>query len=77
MNSISCIVFVGDGVKGIRILFGAPMMQRIYGLSLDWHWQGVCGHVHLSSHFGIVWSGVLLLILPALVSVKKQVFLLA
>ena len=33
--------------------------------------------MHLSSQFGIVWSGGLLLILPALVSVKKRVFILA
>jgi hypothetical protein len=49
----------------------------MYGLSLAWHWQGVCGHVQLSNHYGIVWSRDLLLILPALVSVKKRVFLLA
>ena len=77
MNSISCIVVVGDGDRGVCMLLGAPMMQRISRLSLAWHWQGVCGHVHLSSHYGIVWSGALLLILLALVSVKKRMFLLA
>jgi hypothetical protein len=35
------------------------------------------GHVHLSNHFGIVWSWNLLLILLALINVKKWVFLLA
>ena len=54
----------------------APIMHRMSGLSLARHWQGVCGHVHLSNEFGIVWSGGLLIFL-ALVSAKKHVLLLA
>jgi hypothetical protein len=68
---------MGDGVIGVCVWFGAPIMHRMYGLSLAWHWQGVCGHVHLSNQSRIVCFGGLLLILPALVSVKKRVFLLA
>ena len=50
-------------------------MHSMPGFSLAWHWQGVCGHMHLSSQSRSVWSGGLLLILPALVSVKNRVFL--
>ena len=42
---------------GVCVLFGAPIMHRMSGLSLAWHRQGVCGHVHLISHSGIVCSG--------------------
>ena len=77
VNSMSWNVAAGVGVKGVREWFGALIMHRMLGLSLAWHWQGVCGHVHLNSHYGIVWSGGLLLILPTLVSLKNRVFLLA
>ena len=29
-------------------------MQRMYGLSMAWHWQFVCGHVHSTSHYGTI-----------------------
>jgi hypothetical protein len=54
VNSMSWIIVVGDGAMGVCMLFGAPIKQSMYGLSLTWHWQRVCGHVHLSNHFGIV-----------------------
>ena len=66
-----------EGNIGVCVLFGAPSIQRIYGLNLTWHWPVVFGHVHLRSHFGIVCLGVVLLRLHALVSVKNQVCLLA
>ena len=53
----------------VCVWFGAPSMHRISGLSLAWHWQVVCGHMQLRSHSGIVCSGVVLLVLLALVSV--------
>jgi hypothetical protein len=62
---------------GVCDWFGAPIMHRIYGLSLAWHWQLGCEHVHLRSHSGIVCSGGLLLNVFALVSVKNIVSLLA
>ena len=48
VNSMSCTVIVGDGVMGVGVWLGAPMMHtRMSGLSLARHWHGVCGHVHL------------------------------
>ena len=58
----------GDGSKGVDVWLGAPSIVRIYGLNLAWHWQCVCEHVHLISHYGMVRSWVLLLRLPALVN---------
>ena len=77
VNSMSCTVVVGDGVMGVGVWLGAPIMHRMSGLSLARHWHGVCGHVHLSIQFGIVWSGGLLLIFLGLANVKKRVLLLA
>ena len=75
VNSMSWIIVVGDGAIGVCcMLFGAPIMRRMFGLSLAWHWRGVCGHVHLSNHYGIVWSWDLLLILPALVDFRSGYF---
>jgi hypothetical protein len=47
------------------------------GLSLAWHWHGLCVHVHLISHYGFVWSWGWLVSLPTLVNLKNRVFLLA
>ena len=49
-------------------------MHRISGLSLAWHWHIVCVHVHGRSQSGIVCSGELLFMWPALVSVKNMCF---
>ena len=68
---------MGEGDIGVCVWFEAPIIHRISGLSLAWHWQGVCVHVHLRSHSGIVYSGGLLLRCPALVNVKNRVYLLA
>ena len=38
VNSISWIMSVGEGVVGVCVWFGAPIMQRTFGLSLAWHW---------------------------------------
>ena len=46
VNSMNCIVCVWEGNKGVSVWFGTPGMQRMYGLSLAWHRQFVCGHVH-------------------------------
>jgi hypothetical protein len=37
--------------------------------NLSWHWQLVCGHVHFRSHLGLVCSWLILLWVPAFVSV--------
>ena len=71
-DSMSCNVVVGDGVMGVCVWLGAPIMHSMSGLSLARHWHG-----YLSIQFGIVWLGGLLLISPALASVNKQVFMLA
>ena len=52
-------------------------MHKISGLNLAWHWHNVGVHVHGRSQSGIVCSGGLLFMWPALVSVKKRVFLWA
>ena len=77
VNSMSWTVTSGVGVIGVCVWFGAPIMHRMSGLRLAWHWLGVWGHVHLSNHSRIVRSGGLLLILLALVSVNNMVVLLA
>ena len=59
---------------GVCIWFGAPMTHRISGLSLAWHWQGHCGHIHLRSLFGTVGYGGWLFELHALVKVQNLVF---
>ena len=59
---------------GVCIWFGAPMTHRISGLSLAWHWQGRCGHIHLRSMFVIVGFGGWLFELHALVKVQNLVF---
>ena len=69
---MSCNVVVGDGIMGVCVWLGAPIMHSMSGLSLARHWHG-----YLSIQFGIVWLGGLLLISPALASVNKQVFMLA
>ena len=46
---------VGEGDEGVCVWFGAPSMHSMSNLSLAWYWQFVCGHVHLRSHYGIVW----------------------
>jgi hypothetical protein len=69
VNSMNCIVSNCEGSKGIVVWFGAPSIQRIYGLNLAWHWQLVCGHVHSISHFGTNCSWFMLLRLHAFVSV--------
>ena len=62
---------VGEGDIGICVWFGAPIIHKISGLSLAWHWQGVFVHVPSRSHSRIVCLGGLL------VNVKNRVFLLA
>ena len=49
--------------------FGTPIIQRMCGLSMAWHWHLVCVHVHSMSHIGTICSWLLLLRLPAFVSV--------
>ena len=66
-----------EGDIGVCIWFGAPIMHRMSGLYLAWHWHDVCVHVHLRIHSKTVESCCLLLRLHALVSVKNRVDLLA
>ena len=77
VNSISWVVSVGEGVICVCVWFGAPIMHKISGRSLAWHWHILCGHVHLRSQSRIVCLGGLLLRLHALVNVKDWVFILA
>jgi hypothetical protein len=74
---MNCIVCLDDGNTGSVMLFGAPIMHSMSGLSLAWHWHGVWGHVHASSHSGTVDSCGRLLRCPALVFVRNRVCLLA
>ena len=77
VNSMNWIVYVDEGSICVCVWCGASSIQRICGLNLAWHWQVVCGHVHLRSRFVTICSGVVLLRLHALVSVKNRVCLLA
>ena len=56
VNSMNCTVYVCEGSRGMEIWFGAPIMQRMSGLSPAWHWHLVCVHVHSMSQSGTVWS---------------------
>ena len=56
VNSMSWTVTLREGVIGACVWFGAPIMHRMFGLSLAWHWH-VCVHVHLRSYSEIVCSG--------------------
>ena len=69
VNSMNCIVFVCEGNKGVGVWFGTPITHKMSGLSLAWHWQFVCGHVHSMSQPRTVCSWFMLLMLPAFVSV--------
>ena len=70
---------------GVGDWFWAPIMHSMSGFSLAWHWHCGCEHVHARSHrslnprsqSGTVLSCGWLLRVPALVSVKNFVFLLA
>jgi hypothetical protein len=63
------IVTSGEGVIGICVWFGAPIRQSMSGRSLARQWHVGVEHIHVRNHSGIVWSGGLLLRLPALVNV--------
>jgi hypothetical protein len=54
---MNCMTFGGVGVKGGGWLsVGAPSTHSMHGLTLTRHVHGVLGHVHWSSHCGIVVS---------------------
>jgi hypothetical protein len=38
VNSMSCIVCVCEGSRGVGVWFGTLNTERMYGLSLTWHW---------------------------------------
>jgi uncharacterized SAM-binding protein YcdF (DUF218 family) len=57
VNSINCIVWLGEGSMGVGDWLWAPIMHNMSGFSLAWHWHFVCKHVHVRSHSGTVWSG--------------------
>ena len=77
VNSMNCIVWLGDGDIGSVIWLEDPIMHRMSGLSLAWHWHGCCWHMHCSSQSGTVCSCRQLLRWPALIMVRNLVFLLA
>ena len=64
---MNCIVCDCDRDRGVSVLFGAPSMHRIYGLSLAWHWQLGGVHVHFMSQYWTVYSWIMLLWFHALV----------
>jgi len=74
VNSMNWTVNLKEGVMGACIWFEAPIMHKISGLNLTWHWHVVCVHVQLRSHSGIICSGGVLFRWPTLVSLKKRVF---
>ena len=74
-NELYCVM--REWEYGCLVWFGAPVMQRMSGLSLAWHWHGFWWHVHWSSHSGIVCSCGWLVRWPALVKVRNLVFLFA
>ena len=74
-NELDCCV--GEGMIGVCVRFGAPIMHRMYGINLAWQGHASCEHVYLRSHYRIGWFGGLLLRLHALVNVKSLVFSLA
>ena len=49
VNSMSWNVVVGDGIIGVCVWFGDPIMHRMFCLSLAWHRLAVCGHAHLNN----------------------------
>ena len=77
VNSMIWTVWLGEGSMGVGVWLGAPMMHNMSGLNLAWHWHAPWVHVHLRSHYGIVWSEGWLYILQALGKVKNLVFLFA
>jgi hypothetical protein len=77
VNPISWVVIAGDGDIGVCVWFGTPIRHSMSGLSLARHQHVVCVHVHLCIHYGVIFSGGLLLKLLALVSVRNRVFLFA
>ena len=45
VNSINKTVNGEEGAIGVCVWFGAPIMHKISGLSLSWHWHVFCVHV--------------------------------
>jgi len=41
---------VEEGVIGVWLSFGAPILHSMLGLSFGWHWHGVGAYVNLSRH---------------------------
>ena len=60
---------IHDNTLWLRAIMN--IMHRMSSFSFVWHWHGVRAHVHLSSHYGIVGLGGLLLKSPTLISVKS------
>jgi hypothetical protein len=69
-------VSVGEGDIGVCVWFRGPIMHRMLGRILAWHWYIIWEHLHLKSRSWIVCSGGLFLRLHALVNVKNRMFLL-
>ena len=53
---MNCTMYMCEGNNGMGVWIGAPIMQRMSGLSLGWHWHLVCEHVHAMSHSRTVCS---------------------
>lgn len=66
---MNCMVCVKVGLSGGVLFVEAPIIHSMYGLNIARHVHGVLGHVHWSSHCGIVMSWGLEFSFPALMSV--------
>jgi hypothetical protein len=55
MNCMTCVAVRGKGGGGC-VFVGAPCMHSMYGRSFARHVHVLLGHVHWSSHCGIVLS---------------------
>ena len=57
VKSMNWIVNVGEGLIGVCVWFGAPIMHRMYGLNLVSQWQVGCEDMRWRSHSEIVGCG--------------------
>lgn len=55
--SMNWSMWSGEGIIGIRLLFGALIMHSMYGLNFVRHWHGELAQVHLSIHDGVSCGG--------------------
>ena len=66
---MNCMTFGEVGIRGGWLSVGVPNTHSMSGLSLARHVHDIVGHVHWSSHCGIVLSCGLEFWFPAFMSV--------